>query len=219
MPPRSKPSVSKLMMPRLLWPSAGTSSFGPTLCRLTARGTAMPWSFPNVLIHIHRALWMWPAIIRTVRRGAPGTVASHSSWGRCSTRKTLTRLLVLHAASRVSRWSSAECITTLQRMIKLTPNSLRLSGRAFQRSAPTACWLAQDSRHFLLCMRKSLNATKLQPHFAGRAGRWRNAVPGAKTEVRVFLGEPQCCSLDPQLEFRHSACHEVRRSGDHRVEG
>jgi len=121
-PPRSQPSVSKLIMPRLLWPSAGISSFGPTLCRLTARGTAMPWSFPNVLIHIHRVLWMWPAIIRTVRRGAPGTVAPHSSWGRCSTRKTLTRLLVLHAASSISRWSSAECITTLQRMIKLTPN-------------------------------------------------------------------------------------------------
>jgi hypothetical protein len=89
---------------------------------LTARGTAMPCSFPSVLIHIHRALWMWPAIIRTVRRGAPGTVAPHSSWGKCSTRKTVTRLLVLHAASRVSRWSSAECITTLQRMIKPTPN-------------------------------------------------------------------------------------------------
>ncbi len=47
------------------WPyqSTGRSSFGPTLCRLTARGTAMPWFFPNVLIHIHRALWMRPAII------------------------------------------------------------------------------------------------------------------------------------------------------------
>ncbi len=131
MPPRSKPSVSKLIMPRLLWPSAGISSFGPTLCRLTARGTAMPCSFPSVLIHIHRALWMWPAIIRTVRRGAPGTVALHSSWGKCSKRKTVTRLLVLHAVSSISRWSSADFITSLHKMIKSTPNPDRseLTGR------------------------------------------------------------------------------------------
>jgi hypothetical protein len=121
-PPRSKPSVSKLIMPRLLWPSAGISSFGSTLCRLTARGTTMPCSFPSVLIHVHRPLWMWPAIIRTVRRGAPGTVAPHSSWGKCSMRKTVTRLLVLHASSSISRWSSADFITSLQKMIKPTPN-------------------------------------------------------------------------------------------------
>jgi hypothetical protein len=120
-PPRSQPSVSKLIMPRLLRPCAGISSFGPTLCRLTARGTAMPCSFPSVLIHMHRVLWMWPAIIRTVRRGAPGTVAPHTSGGKCSTRKTVTRLLVLHAASSISRWSSAECMTTLQKIIKLAP--------------------------------------------------------------------------------------------------
>ena len=71
---------------------------------------------------------------------------------------------------------------------------------------------------FLLRMRKSLYATKLKPRFAGWARGGRNAVPGAKTEVRVFLGEPHCRSLDPQLVFRYSACHEVRRSGDHRVE-
>ena len=43
---------------------------------------------------------------------------------------------------------------------------------------------------FLACMRWSLNASKLQPRFVGRPGRWCNAVPGATTEVRVFLGEP-----------------------------
>src|SRR2546428_4021048 len=112
------------MMPRLLWRSAGSSSFGPTLCRLTGRGTTMPCSFPSVLIHIHRALWIWPVIIRTVRRGAPGTVAPHSSWGKFSTRKTVTRLLVLHASSSISRWSSADFITTLHGVIKLTPNIL-----------------------------------------------------------------------------------------------
>jgi len=129
-PPRSHPSVSKLIMPRLLWRSARISSFGPTLCRLTTRGTAMPCSCPSVLIHIHRALWMWPAIIRTARRGAPGTVARHSSWGKCSTRKTVTRLLVLHAASSISRWSSVDFITTLQRMIKLKTERLSFSGAA-----------------------------------------------------------------------------------------
>ena len=121
MPPRSQPSASKLIMPRLLRPSAGINSFGRTLCRLTARGTAMPCSFPSVLIHMHRALWMWPAIIRTVRRGAPGTGALHSSGGNCSKRKTVTRLLVLHAASSISRWSSAEFITSLHKLIKLAP--------------------------------------------------------------------------------------------------
>jgi hypothetical protein len=165
-PPVSKPSFSKLIMPRLLRPSAGISSFGPTLCRLTGRGTAMPCSFPRVLIHIHRALWMWPAIIRTVRRGAPGTVAPHSSWGRCSTRKTVTRLLVLHAASSISRWSSAECITTLQRMNNLTPNgwddrarrlhptfeSIKQVEKDYPRSGPI-CWAAHSlSVHKSYCV-------------------------------------------------------------------
>jgi hypothetical protein len=141
-PPRSKPSVSKLIMPRLLRPSAGISSFGPTLCRLTARGTAMPCSFPSVLIHVHRALWMWPAIMRTVRRGAPGTVTPHSSWGKCSTRKTVTRLLVLHAASSISLWSSAECITTLQRNEQArNPRRTKLVEKvAITRSPEPTCW-------------------------------------------------------------------------------
>src|SRR5436309_3978097 len=64
---------------------------------------------------------MWPAIIRTVRLGAPGTVAPHSSWGKFSKRKAVTRLLVLHASSSMSRWSSADCITTLHGVIRLTP--------------------------------------------------------------------------------------------------
>ena len=70
----------------------------------------MACSFPSVLIHMQRALWMWPAIIRTVRRGAPGTVALHS-WGvKFSRRKIVTRLLVLHAASSMSCWSTADFI-------------------------------------------------------------------------------------------------------------
>src|SRR3989441_12831230 len=90
----------------------------------------MACSFPSVLIHMHRALWMWPAIIRTVRRGAPGTVALHSSGGKCSKRKTVTRLLVLHAASRISRWSSAECITTLSKNDQVDAEARNSDGRA-----------------------------------------------------------------------------------------
>src|SRR5712671_4932247 len=68
---------------------------------------------------------MWPAIIRTVRRGAPGTLALHSSSDKCSSRKTVTRLLVLHAASRVSRRSSADCIIVLQTIIMLVATTWR----------------------------------------------------------------------------------------------
>jgi len=59
--------------------------FGFTLKRSTGRGTATPCCLPSVRIHMHRALCMWPAIIRIVRRGEPGTFSSHSSAGRCST--------------------------------------------------------------------------------------------------------------------------------------
>jgi len=37
---------------------------------------------------------MWPAIMRTVRRGAPGTAALQRPDGRCSIKKTVVRLLV-----------------------------------------------------------------------------------------------------------------------------
>ena len=35
----------------------------------------MPCSAPSVRVHMHRELWMWPAGIRTVRRGARGSSA------------------------------------------------------------------------------------------------------------------------------------------------
>ena len=60
---------------------------------------------PRVLIHMHRALCRWPAIMRIVRRDAPGTAAAHSPGGRCSTRKTVTRLLVRQVSRIVSRRS------------------------------------------------------------------------------------------------------------------
>ena len=37
-------------------------------------------------IHMRRALWMCAAIIRTVRRGLPGTVFAHKTGGRFSIR-------------------------------------------------------------------------------------------------------------------------------------
>jgi len=63
------------------------------------------------------------------RRGAPGTVALHGSWSRCSKRNTVTRLLVLHAASSISLWSSADFITGLHRMIKSDSGKLELTVR------------------------------------------------------------------------------------------
>src|ERR1700682_1159725 len=66
---------------------------------------------------------MWPAIIRTVRRGAPGTAALPSSGVKCSKRKTVTRLLVLHAASSISRWSSADFITSLHKNLRVSQHA------------------------------------------------------------------------------------------------
>ena len=96
--PLSKPSFSRSRIPTLLCSKAVISSLGSTLCRSTLLGTTMPCGFPSVLIHIHRALWMCPAIIRTVRRGAPGTLPTQSSSDKCSMRNIVTRLLVRHAA-------------------------------------------------------------------------------------------------------------------------
>src|SRR5512134_1350718 len=54
---------------------------------------------------MQRALCRWPAIMRIVRRGAPGTAAVHSPAGRRSTRKTVTRLLVRQVSRIVARRS------------------------------------------------------------------------------------------------------------------
>src|SRR5438046_265623 len=83
---------------------------------------------------------MWPAIIRTVLLGAPGTVAPHSSWGKFSKRKAVTRLLVLHASSSMFRWSSADCITTLHGVIQ-TDAERQLTGRGdyIQPSVQSSC--------------------------------------------------------------------------------
>src|SRR5439155_17624726 len=105
--PESHPSLRRPPMPRLLRLSADTSSFRLTLRRSTLSGTRMPCSLPIHLIHMHRALWICPAIMRTVRRGAPGTLSPQSAAGRFSTRKTVTRLFVSHAARIVSRRSGA----------------------------------------------------------------------------------------------------------------
>lgn len=45
---------------------------------------------------------MCAAIVRTVRRGYPGTLFDHSSRGRFSMRYTVVRLLVCHAAINAS---------------------------------------------------------------------------------------------------------------------
>src|SRR5262245_29439695 len=52
---------------------------------------------------MHRALWMWPASIWTVRRGEPGRGATHTVSGSCSTRYMVTRLLVDQALKTLAR--------------------------------------------------------------------------------------------------------------------
>ena len=61
-----------------------------TFRRSTADGTGMPWGRPRVLSHMHRLLWRWPASMRIVFRGAPGTGAAQTAVGMWLTRKTVT---------------------------------------------------------------------------------------------------------------------------------
>ena len=86
------------MMPSLLRDSARNSSDARTRRGSTVRGIAIPCLAPIILIHMHRALWMWAAIIRTVRRGTPGTGVDHIAGGRFSMRYIVTRLFVRQAA-------------------------------------------------------------------------------------------------------------------------
>src|SRR5262245_36093493 len=53
---------------------------------------------------------MCAAIIRTVRRGEPGTFIDHTSGGRCSMRYVVTRWLVRQAA--INNWPSSRAIGT-----------------------------------------------------------------------------------------------------------
>ena len=88
------------MMPSLLRDSARNSSDARTRRGSTFRGIGIPCRAPIILIHMHRTLWMWAAIIRTVRRGTPGTVLDHIAGGRFSMRYIVTRLFVRQAAIR-----------------------------------------------------------------------------------------------------------------------
>jgi hypothetical protein len=60
------------------------------------------YCLPIIFIHMHRALWICPAIILTVRRGAPGIFISHSSSGSWSKKNSVTRLFVCQAANSVA---------------------------------------------------------------------------------------------------------------------
>src|ERR1700704_5264612 len=61
---------------------------------------------------------MWPAIIRTVRRDAPGTVIGHNSDGRFSNKNIVTRLLVFQAARTASARSTSRVILNGARISK-----------------------------------------------------------------------------------------------------
>jgi hypothetical protein len=85
-PPFAIPSSIRSTIPSLLRDKALTSSAGPTRRRSTRRGTATPCAAPRLLIHMHRVLWMWAAIIPIVRPGMPGTGLLHIERGRLATR-------------------------------------------------------------------------------------------------------------------------------------
>lgn len=101
-PPCSTPRSSNLTIPWLERDKAAISCARVTRYRSTLRGTGTAYGRPNILIHMHRALWRWPAIIRMVRFGAPGIVLDQSGDGRFSKRKTVTRLLVRQAVISAS---------------------------------------------------------------------------------------------------------------------
>ena len=97
-PPFATPSSINRIIPSLLRDNAFTSSAGRTRRRSTSRGTFTPWAAPRLLIQRQRLLWMWAAIIPTVSRGMPGTGLLHTEDGRRSTRNTVARWFVRHAA-------------------------------------------------------------------------------------------------------------------------
>lgn len=132
------------MMPSLLRDSARNSSDARTRRRSTVRGIAIPCLAPIILIHMHRTLWMWAAIIRTVRRGTPGTALDHIAGGRFSMRYIVTRLFVRQAAIRERPVSRSVGTFVHSGSGALTPNtrimilSVRMptSGGMFKRRVP-----------------------------------------------------------------------------------
>src|SRR5206468_10046182 len=92
----------------------------------------------SILIHMHRALWRWAAIIRTVRRGTPGTLRDHSSTGRFSMRYIVTRLFVCHAAIRP--WPSWGSLGTLARLDQGLSDAGLRRGRCFRDTERMMRW-------------------------------------------------------------------------------
>jgi hypothetical protein len=174
-------------MPSLLRDSSRRSSGGRTRRPSTVGGTGMRWRAPSILIHMHRALWMWAAIIRTVRRGLPGTLLDHNSGGRFSMRYTVTRWLVCHAAinaspSLISPGTFVVCVGA----------SLTLNGNA---SAVAAHWCASRRRLQADVSRASVIAMQLtfnRGDAASARGAWRaapaaSAGPATRNARRVIV--------------------------------
>src|ERR1700730_6564113 len=111
------------MMPSLLRGSARNSSEARVRRGTTGRGTAIQCLAPIILIQMHRALWIWAAIIRTVRRGTPGTGADHIAGGRFSMRYIVTRLFVRQAAIRERSVSRSVATFVHSGSGALTPNN------------------------------------------------------------------------------------------------
>ena len=70
---------------------------GAAAARFTWQGTAIPDAVARLFSQRQRQLWGWAAMLRTVRRGAPGNPSGQRCAGSCSTRNAVTWLLMRHA--------------------------------------------------------------------------------------------------------------------------
>ena len=95
----------------------------------------MPCGDPSVLIHMHRALWMWPASMRTVRAGEPGMGALQRAGGMRSIKKIVVRSFVAQAARMLAGSAEASTIYSVKARIMLQNRS---------RSAPMTRSQPQD---------------------------------------------------------------------------
>ena len=94
-----------------------------TNLRSTDAGTRIPCGLPRVRTHMHRALWIWPAIILGVRRGTPGMGRSHIAEGKVARNRRVTRALVSQAGRTISSRRGGWGIGTASVRTGLTPNA------------------------------------------------------------------------------------------------
>src|SRR6266851_5894472 len=124
---------------------------------------------------------------RIVRCGAPGTAISQSTDGTCWTRETVTRLLVLHAATSVARRSSGGGKPDLPSKVALTPNELRIRCGT-EAAAGKIDFVSPTLRPALLfSVMRFLGPIVLQYHVEGRG---RAHVPKVVVFGQIPAGVP-----------------------------